>query len=817
MKKQIFPIVGMHCASCKSLIEHVVSDVEGVANVMVNFAAEKMSVEYDENKVTVDNLKKAVSSAGSYTLVDQPGGKTVLASPPEAEKIRSQKKNEQMETMEHTSHDSHRVSNHDQHNPDNDMSLHDHGIPLDQQLRNKLYNELKQKVTWLGIGSIPFLITMLWMAFGMRLGLPDLPMLLGDLSFEKTGASLSLLYLLQFILATPLLFVGGKDIFKSAWLAIKIRATNMDTLIALGTFTAWLYSAIVTFFPGTFMGIEGGTEVYYEAAVFITFFILLGRLMEMRAKGQAADAIKALLHLQAKDATVIRSGKEIKIPIEEVVAGDVIIVKPGSKLPVDGEVIEGTSSIDESMVTGESLPVSKNPGDEVIGATINKSGFIKYKATKVGSDTLLSQIIKMVEEAQATQAPIQRLADTVSSVFVPVVVGIAILAFVFWLFIAPNLGFIENAQAFQFATYIAITVLIIACPCALGLATPTAVLVGTGKAASRGILIKDAEALEIAHKINVIVFDKTGTLTKGQPEVVSFEIQDSKYLPYIYSLEKMSQHPLAEAIVRYLENKSDIKEIKVSEFEDVSGHGVYAKIGSQAIRIGTEKMMNDDKISIKKNLLEKAETMRGQAQTVSFVAIDKEVIGAIGIADTIKEEAVEAVAKIKSMGIKTVMITGDNKQTAQVVAAKLGIDEVLAEVLPADKAHKIKELQSNGRNIVAMVGDGINDAPALAQSDVGIAMGTGTDVAIATGDIVLVKGTLEKVVESIQISKQTLSIIKQNLFWAFGYNIIGIPVAGGILYPALGVLLSPIIASMAMALSSVSVVGNSLRLKYLVK
>ncbi len=797
MVKKIFPIVGMHCASCKSLIEHIVSEVEGVANVVVNYATEKMSVEYDESKVTVDDLKKAVASAGSYTLVDQSDGKTVLASPPEVQKMENQKKKEHMEAMEH--------------------DHHDHGVPLDQQLRNKLYNELKEKVTWLGIGSVPFLLKMFWMAFGEKIGLPDLPMILGNLSLEKAGASISLLYFLEFLLATPLLFVGGKDIFNSAWVAFKIRASNMDTLIALGTFTAWLYSSIVTFFPGTFESIKGGTEVYYEAAVFITFFILLGRLLEMRAKGQAAEAIKALLHLQAKDATVIRDGHEITISIDEVVVGDVIVVKPGSKLPVDGEVVEGTSTIDESMVTGESLPVSKGIGAAVIGATINKSGFLKYKVTKVGADTLLAQIIQMVEEAQATQAPIQRLADSVSSVFVPVVVAIALLAFLFWSFIAPNYGFIESTQAIQFATYIAITILIIACPCALGLATPTAVLVGTGKAASRGILIKDAEALEIAHKIDTIVFDKTGTLTKGQPEVLTFEVPDTEYLSYIYSIEKRSHHPLAEAVVTYIKNNSHIKELDVTEFEDVSGHGVYAKINNKKIRIGTEKMMNDDKITIPETLLSKAETMRGQAQTVSFVAIEKKVVGAIGIADAIKDEAIESVRKLNNMGITTVMITGDNKKTAQVVAQKLGIEEVLAEVLPADKAFKIKELQNKGKNIVAMVGDGINDAPALAQADVGIAMGTGTDVAIATGDIILVKGTLEKVVETIAISKSTLSIIKQNLFWAFGYNIIGIPVAGGILYPVFRILLSPIIASIAMALSSVSVVGNSLRLKYLAK
>ncbi|HRN71160.1 MAG TPA: copper-translocating P-type ATPase, partial [Candidatus Woesebacteria bacterium] len=674
-----------------------------------------------------------------------------------------------------------------------------------------------------GIGTIPFLIIMLWMAFGMQLQWPDLDMLLGEIILDNLNIRISLLHFLQLMLATPILFFGGKDIFKSAISAWRVQSSNMDTLIALGTFTAWIYSTVVTFFPRIFQGIDGGSEAYFEAAVFIIFFILLGRLLEMRAKGNAADAIKALFQLQAKDATVIRQGKEIQIPIEQVQVGDTIVVKPGGKFPVDGIVQSGISEVDESMITGESMPVSKKKGEQIIGATINKSGFITYKATKVGSDTLLAQIITLVEEAQATEAPIQRLADTISAIFVPTVISIAVIAWIFWFFVAPAIGLIGSAQAFPFATYIAITILIIACPCALGLATPTAVMVGTGKAAAQGILIKNAEALEIAHKINTIVFDKTGTLTKGKPEVISYEL-DETYNSLLYSVEKQSHHPLAEAIVSYLENKmgSRIKsgmmnKIKVADFKDISGKGIQAKVTNKQVVIGTESLMKEMNIKIDKKLLEKAHEFQQKAQTVSFITIDKTIVGLVGIADSIKENAKEAIAKLHRMNIKTVMITGDNKITANVVAKELGIDTVLAEVLPKDKADKIKELQNNRHNIVAMVGDGINDAPALAQADIGIAMGTGTDVAMATGDIILVTGTLEKVVDSIEISKETIGIIKQNLFWAFGYNVVGIPIAAGLLYPGFGLLLSPIMASLAMALSSISVVGNSLRLKYLVK
>ena len=786
MTKRSFPIVGMHCASCKSLIEEMVRDLSGIQKVNVNFATEKMTVEYDEKKITLDNLKKAVASAGTYQLIDTPSDETKLVAPG------------QQET--HT------------------QDGHDHGVPLDEQIRKKRYTDLKKTVTLIGIGSLPFLFFMFWMIVGLKLlnwPMPD--EILGVIKVDAFNTEISLFYLIQFLLSTPILFLGGKEIFNSALRALRVPTTNMDTLIALGTFTAWAFSTAVTFSPNLFSSLKTGTEVYYEAAVFIIFFIMLGRLLEMRAKGQAADAIKSLFKLQAKEARVIRNGKEQMISIEHVKVGDLIKVKPGEKIPVDGIITEGSSAVDESMITGESIPAEKQKGDTVIGATINRSGVMMYKATKIGKDTMLAHIIQMVEDAQATEAPIQKLADKVSTIFVPTVISIAVLAFLFWLVIAPSINIISSTTTpFQLATFIATTILIIACPCALGLATPTAVMVGTGKAAGRGILVKDAEALEIAHKIDTIVFDKTGTLTQGKPEVTSYAINDSTINSLVYSVEKESHHPLAEAVTRYLQDKKLVTK-KVTLFNDIPGKGIEAKVGGTIVHIGTEKLMELKNVKIPAEHKKSAEDLQKKAQTVSYIAIDGKIQGAIGIADTIKEDAREVISNLKAMGIKTIMITGDNRVTANYIARKIGIDEAIAEVLPEEKASKIIELQGKGdsRRVIAMVGDGINDAPALAQADIGIAMGTGTDVAIESGDIVLVKGTLDKVVEAIHISKQTLRIIKQNLFWAFGYNIIGIPIAAGLLYPFTALLLSPIIASMAMAFSSFSVVANSLRLKYI--
>ena len=586
----------------------------------------------------------------------------------------------------------------------------------------------------------------------------------------------------------------------------------MDSLIAVGTFTAWFYSVIITFLP-LFSGIKlKDNEVYFEAAVFIIFFILIGRLLELRARGQTREAVKSLLQLQAKDALVIRKGVEIKIPIEQVVLGDIIIVKPGEKIPVDGLIIGGTSTVDESMITGESMPVEKSINQNAIGSTINKSGLLKVKATKIGKDTLLSQIVKMVEEAQSSETKIQKLADKISGIFVPIILILALLAFIFWFFFANSLG-IQVENPLRIALYISTTILIIACPCALGLATPTAIMVATGNAAKKGILVKDAQALELANKLDYIVFDKTGTLTKGKPEVTDMYLpsKNKEYLNYIYSLEKQSHHPLAEAVVNNL-LKLKVVEETVKNFKDISGKGVQGEIKNKNILIGTAAFMQENGVEIVEDFKDKLDSYLNNAQSVALCSISKKLFCIIAISDSIKKESKDTIKQIKGLGIKPVMLTGDNTKTANAIAKKLDIKDVYAQVLPKDKLNIINKLQTGGK-VVAMVGDGINDAPALAQADVGIAMGTGTDVAINTGDIVLVKGDLRKALQTIRLSKDTLSIIKQNLGWAFGYNLIGLPIAAGILYPSFGILLSPILASVAMALSSVSVVSNSLRLK----
>lgn len=808
MKKEIYPIIGMHCASCKALIERMVKKLDGIKSVNVNYAAEKMTVEYDETKVTLDDLTKAVASAGSYQLITNNQNQTVLVSPSEIKK------------MQMDSHGDH----------------HDHAA----MLKAEEYQKLKNTVTWVGLGAVIFLIMMLWMLLAERFTVIPMPKeVFGSLVLNSSQGeiiSFPFWFLTQFLLATPILFIGGKQIFMSAWQALKVKSANMDTLIALGTFTAWLFSTAVTFYPQLFASVTGEVEVFYEAAVLIIFFILLGRLLEARAKGQTNEAITKLLHLQAKEATVIREGEEKKIPIEEVIVGDVVLVKPGEKIPVDGRIIEGNSAIDESMVTGESIPIDKQAGDLVVGATINKTGSFQFRAEKVGKETMLSQIIKMVEEAQGSQAPIQKLADKVSAIFVPVVVVIALTTFMFWLILGESLGILgSEVNSLQFALYAATTVLIIACPCALGLATPTAVMVGTGKAALRGILIKNAESLEIAHKIDTIIFDKTGTLTYGKPEVVDFAIMEgiekttlfkdlltkkataNDYRELILGLamgvEEKSEHPLSQAIVDFAEKKK-ITGKKVSNFQAIEGKGVSGIIGKKKLLIGNTRLMKEEKVGQCAELNKKAETLVEKGKTVVYLAFEGKMMAIFAIADTVKEKAEETIKALHEMGIKVVMLTGDHPQTASSIAKALQIDEVKAEVLPQDKANIIKEVQQEqGTKIVAMVGDGINDAPALAQANIGIAMGTGTDVAIESGDIVLVKGTLDKVIETIKISKATMKIIKENLIWAFGYNIIGIPVAAGLLYPLFAILLSPIIASAAMAFSSISVVSNSLRLK----
>jgi Cu+-exporting ATPase len=581
----------------------------------------------------------------------------------------------------------------------------------------------------------------------------------------------------------------------------------MNTLIAVGTSAAYIYSVLATFFPGLFAAQGLTAEVYFDTAGAIIVLILLGRLLEARAKGQTSEAIKKLIGLQAKTARVVRDGEEMDIPVEEVTIGDLVMVRPGEKIPVDGILKEGRSSVDESMITGESIPVEKNPGDGVIGATINKAGTFRFEATKVGKDTMLAQIIKMVEEAQGSKPPIARLADIISSYFVPVVIGIAVVTFILWYFWGPT-------PALTYAVLNFVAVLIIACPCALGLATPTSIMVGTGKGAENGVLIRGGEALETAHKLTAIVMDKTGTLTKGEPsvtDIVTFNShEEADILRYAASAEKGSEHPLGEAIVNRAKEEN-IPLLNPENFNAIAGHGIEATIEGRSLLMGNAKLMKDRGIMMDR-LQKKAEDLSNEGKTPMFVAIDQNPAGIIAVADTLKENSKEAVDALHRMGVEVAMLTGDNRRTADAIARQIGIDRVLAEVLPEGKADEVKNLQTEGKK-VGMVGDGINDAPALVQADVGIAIGTGTDVAMESSDITLIGGDLRGVVTAIALSKATLRNIKQNLFWAFAYNTILIPVAAGVLFPFFGILLNPIFAAAAMGLSSVTVVSNALRLR----
>jgi Cu+-exporting ATPase len=610
-----------------------------------------------------------------------------------------------------------------------------------------------------------------------------------------------------FILTTPVQFWAGWQFYRGFWSALKHRTSDMNTLIAVGTSAAYVYSTVVTFFPGVFRAYGLKLGVYYDTAAMIITLILLGKLLEAIAKGHTSEAIKRLMGLRVKTARIIREGVELDIPVEEVRQGDWVVVRPGEKIPVDGIVREGNSAVDESMLTGESIPVEKSPGERVMGATINKTGSFKFEATKVGKETVLAQIIKLVEEAQGSKAPIQRLADRVASVFVPTVILIALVTFAVWLIFGPS-------PAFTFALLNFVAVLIIACPCAMGLATPTAIMVGTGRGAENGILIKSGESLETVHRVKTIIFDKTGTLTQGKPEVTDVAASDGfkeeQVLSWAASVEKGSEHPLGEAIVHAAKEKG-MQLSAVEAFEAIPGQGVKARIDGQQLLLGNLRLMEENGVQVG-GLRDRAERLAGEGKTPMIVALDGRAAGVVAVADTLKPNTLEAVESLHRMGLEVIMITGDNERTAKAVASQVGIDRVLAEVLPWDKSQQVKKLQEEGK-VVAMVGDGINDAPALAQADVGIAIGTGTDVAMESSDITLITGDLRAVIAAIQLSRRTIRTIKQNLFWAFIYNILGIPIAAGILYPFWGILLNPMIASAAMAMSSVSVVSNSLRLK----
>ncbi|MBK5215434.1 MAG: copper-translocating P-type ATPase [Candidatus Pacebacteria bacterium] len=612
---------------------------------------------------------------------------------------------------------------------------------------------------------------------------------------------------IQFLLATPVQFWVGLTFYRATISAIKHRTANMDTLVVIGTTVAFGYSVFVTIFPQIVTRIGMESMPYFDVSTIIIGLILLGRYFEAKAKAGTSEAIKKLIGMQAKTARVMREGKEIDLPISEVIIGDIIRVRPGEKIPVDGIIIEGESSIDESMITGESMPTDKSKDDLVVGATMNKTGTFTFKATKIGGETVLAQIIKLVQEAQGSKAPIQRLADLVSSYFVPIVMILATFTFVVWYILGPD-------PSLLFAILNTVAVLIIACPCAMGLATPTAIMVGTGKGAEQGILIKDAESLEIAHKINTIIFDKTGTLTKGKPEVTDIipvgSINNDELLKLAGSIEKGSEHSLAEAIVKAAEEKQ-LALSKVEKFQAIPGHGVEGFIDGKRVIFGNKRLMDKESINVDSSI-DKISEMENNGKTVMMIAVANRLVGLIAVADIIKESAKEGLIALQNLGIEVVMITGDNQRTANAIGKKLGIDRILAEVLPDQKEAEVRKIQAEGK-VVAMVGDGINDAPALAAADVGIAMGSGTDVAIEAADITLMNKDLRSVAMAVILSKKTMKTIRLNLFWAFGYNIILIPVAMGALYPLFHILLNPIFASVAMATSSISVVGNSLLLK----
>jgi P-type Cu+ transporter len=646
--------------------------------------------------------------------------------------------------------------------------------------------------------------------------LGSLPMMLGlEPPVRMMWLSLTLL-----ALATPVQFWAGWRFYRGAWGALKYGQANMNTLVVMGTSAAYLYSAVAALAPGLFTA--GRADVYFDTSAFIITLILLGRLLEARAKGRTNEAIKKLAGLQPRTARVVRDGEEVDVSVEEVEIGDIVVVRPGEKIPVDGCVVSGESAVDESMITGESIPVTMGEGDEVIGATMNTSGSFRFEATKVGEDTALSQIMRIVEEAQGSKAPIQRLADRISAVFVPAVIGVAAVTFVVWFLVGPE-------PALTFALLNTVAVLIIACPCAMGLATPTSIMVGTGKGAESGILIEGGEALEGAHKLTTVVLDKTGTLTRGTPELTDVVVEDSiseeELLRLVASAERSSEHPLGEAIVRGAKIRG-LPLAEVDAFEAVSGGGIRARIEGRRVLVGSWRFLSESGIS-EDGFLPKAEELAREGKTPIFVAVDGEPAGLVAVADVVRDESREAIERLHSLGLEVAMLTGDNRRTAEAIARKLGVDRVLAEVRPEDKAAEVKRLQAEGKK-VGMVGDGINDAPALAQADVGIAIGTGTDVAMEAADLTLISGDVRGVGRAIELSKATVRNIEQNLFWAFAYNAALIPVAAGILYPLFsdgsvpGLLrpmlgeygfLNPVLAAVAMALSSVTVVSNALRLR----
>ena len=744
-------IEGMTCASCSNFVEKALSRTPGVQRATVNLASEKATIEFLPDQIDRAGLKAAVEQAGYSVHEANPAvAANVLAS------------DEELDARKAAAYES---------------------------LKRRFQVAVGLAIVVMGLSML-----MLWPSMMSRVSMPVLNYVL-------------------LALTLPVLLYSGREFYVSAWNGFRHRTASMDTLIAVGTGAAFLYSLAATLIPGWFRQHGIMPEVYYDTTATIIALILLGKVLESRAKSKTSAAIKALMGLQAKTARVVRGGQEIDVPIEQVLVGDEVLVRPGEKVATDGMILTGRSAVDESMLTGESLPVEKKEGDNVFGATLNKTGSFRFRVSKVGAETMLAQIVKLVEEAQGSRAPIQQLADKVSAVFVPVVIMIAIATFVLWFDFAPE------ASRVPLALVNFVAVLIIACPCALGLATPTAIMVGTGKGAEHGVLIRNAEALEKAEKVTTVLLDKTGTITRGEPAVTDFLPTNgdtpAHLLPLLAAVERQSEHPLAEAVVRYADAQAAVvggAPLTATAFQAYEGRGAGATVDGQLILLGNRRLLSEHNVVLSSETEQAADQLLSQAKTVLYAAIGGQVAALIGVADTVRESSLAAIQALQADGIEVVMMTGDNQQTAAKVAGQVGIKRFFAEVLPADKASKVKELQAEGR-VVAMVGDGINDAPALAQADIGLAMGGGTDVAMEAAGITLMRSDLQGVVTAIDLSRQTMRTIKQNLFFAFVYNTLGIPIAAGLLYPFTGWLLSPMIAAAAMALSSVSVLTNSLRLR----
>ena len=795
LKETNLQITGMTCAACATRIEKGLKKIEGVEEANVNLALEKSSIKYNPDKVSIQDFEKKIQDLG-YDVVKEKREFSITGMTCAACATRIEKGLKRIEGVS--------LAN-------VNLALEKATVEYDPTIATS--SEIMQRVEKLGYGAImkedqnefidyrhkeiqkqerKFIIAAI-------LSLPLLWSMVGHFSFT------SFIYMpeflmnpwVQMVLATPVQFMIGKQFYVSAYKALRNKSANMDVLVVMGTSAAYFYSvyqAIIT------IGEHHTAQLYFETSSVLITLIILGKLFEAKAKGRSSEAIKKLMGLQAKTALVLRNGEELEIPLDKVIAGDILLVKPGEKIPVDGEVIEGNSAVDESMLTGESIPVDKNIGDAVIGSTINKNGFLKMKATKIGKDTALSQIIKVVENAQGSKAPIQRLADQISGIFVPIVVGIALLTFLVWITWV-------NPGAFTPALEAMIAVLVIACPCALGLATPTSIMAGSGRAAEFGILFKGGEHLETTHHIDTVILDKTGTVTNGKPEltdiIVENGVDEKEFLSLIGAAEKQSEHPLAEAIVQGIQER-DISLGTVQEFEAIPGYGVKAVVNQKEILVGTRKLMQKYHVDVSK-VLPVMEDFEKKGKTAMLASIDGHYGGLIAVADTIKETSKKAIKRLKEMEIEVIMITGDNQRTAKAIGSQVGIDTVIAEVLPEGKAAEVKKLQASGKK-VAMVGDGINDAPALAFADIGMAIGTGTDVAMEAADITLIRGDLNSIADAILMSRKTMRNIKQNLFWAFAYNTLGIPIA------AIG-LLAPWLAGAAMAFSSVSVILNALRLQ----